>query len=82
MEGRIIWALSNQYMATWIYVNKHTKLTSSKRVCVKNNRVTYYVITRDKTEYSSHALTEVVDGKTLMSENWSLDKILVSDDFN
>ena len=27
------------------------------------------VITRDKTEYSSHALAEVVDGKTGMSES-------------
>ena len=30
---------------------------------VNNTRFTDDVITRDKTEYSSHALAEVVDGK-------------------
>ena len=31
--------------------------------CVKKTGVTDDVITRENTEYSSHALTEVVDGK-------------------
>ena len=34
---------------------------------VKNTEVIYDVITRDKTEYSSHAIAEVVDVKIGMS---------------
>ena len=37
------------------------------RGIVKNTRVTDDVITRDKNEYSSHALAGVKDGKTGMS---------------
>ena len=39
------------------------ELVDSGRKNVKNNRVTDEIITRVKTEYSSHALAEVVDGK-------------------
>ena len=39
------------------------ELVDTRRENVKNTRVTDDVITCDKTEYSSHALAEVVDGK-------------------
>ena len=38
-------------------------LVDDGRENVKNNRVMDDVIIRDKTEYSSHALAEVMDGK-------------------
>ena len=41
---------------------------------------TYDIITHDKTEYSSYALAEVVDGKTGMSESWLQDPGLVSNE--
>ena len=37
---------------------------------VNETGVTDDVITCDKTEYSSHTITEVVDGKTGMGESW------------
>ena len=39
------------------------ELVDTERDNFKNTRVTYDVISCDKTEYSSHALAEVVDGK-------------------
>ena len=50
-------------------------------VPVKNTEVTDEVITHDKTEYASHSLTEVVDGKTGISESWPQDPVLVSNGF-
>ena len=41
---------------------KLCNLMDSKRNNVNNNRVTDYIITHDKTEYSIHKLAEVVDG--------------------
>ena len=46
------------------------ELVDTGKENVKRNGVTYDVITRDKTEYSSHALAEVVDGKN--SNEWVL----------
>ena len=48
------------------------ELMDTGRDNVKNNRVTYYGISHDKTEYSSHALVEVMDGKH--KNNWILVK--------
>ena len=39
------------------------ELVDTGRENFKNTRVTDDVISRDKTEYSSHALAEVMDGK-------------------
>ena len=44
------------------------ELVDTGRKNVKKTGFTDDVITRDKNEYSSHALAEVVDGKSGMSE--------------
>ena len=60
------------------YFARHTKritegelweLVDTGRENIKKTGVTDDVITRDKTEYSSHAISEFVDGKTGMSES-------------
>ena len=47
-------------------------------LAVKNTGVTDDTITHDKTEYSSHALAIVLDGKTRISKSWAHDPGMVS----
>ena len=45
------------------------ELVDNGKKNVKKTGVTDYVITRDKTEYYSHTIAEVVDGKTGMNKS-------------
>ena len=56
------------------------EIVDTGREDVKNNRVMDDIISQDKTEYSSHALAEVLDGNMIMTGFWSQDPGLVSDD--
>ena len=67
----------------WTHIKRITEeelweLLETGRDDVKNNRVTDDLIKRDKTEYSSHALSEVVGGENrnywILATRSSIDK--------